>query len=211
MRRVLIMMAVSAIAVLTSAGTANAARGQTFHLSFHGKFAEALWETSTPNTVTDTYTIAQSSKAGDELFVDQFTEAFDAQGNFTGATDTFADVTSGFSFGLAARLKSAQVSAGGIPATSCTYDQDFNLIGCSDTTLSEDASWTGVGPIAHETFHDHFRSDGFSENDHFNGTARNATATGTIGGISLSTDSLAFADMGTAKSGSSFLCIGNSC
>jgi len=211
MRRALITTVVAAIAVLASAGTADAARGQTFHVRFHGTFAEAAWETSTSNTVTDTYSVAQSSKTGDELFVDQFTANLDDQGNFTGGTDTFVDVTTGFSFGMTSRLRSAQVSGRGIPATSCTFDQDFNQIGCSDTTISVDASWTGVGPIAHETFHDHFRSDGFSENDHFTGTARNATATGTIGGISLGTDALIFADMGTAKSGSSVVCIGNNC
>ena len=58
MRRVLIMMAVSAFAVLAFAGAADAAPGQTFHVRFLGKFAEALWETSTSNTVTDTYTLA---------------------------------------------------------------------------------------------------------------------------------------------------------
>jgi hypothetical protein len=59
--------------------------------------AEAASETSTSNTVTDTdtYTVAQSSETGAELFVDQFTANFDNQGNFTGATDIFADVTTG--------------------------------------------------------------------------------------------------------------------
>jgi hypothetical protein len=97
------------------------------------------------------------------------------------------------------------VSASGIPRPRAPSTRTFNQIGCSDTTIRVDASWTGVGPITHETFHDHFRRDGFSENDHFNGTARNAAATGTIGGISLGTDALIFAWAPPSPAAASFV------
>jgi hypothetical protein len=211
-RRPIIGLVVALLASLVMVSPADAAQGQTTHFRFHGSFAEAAWFTSTNTTATDTYINVQKTKKGGEaLFVDQFTAHLDANGNPTGYTDTSADVTSGFSFTIKKDLTSASVSGSNLPATTCTYDLDFNQIGCSDTTISVDASWTGFGPISHETAHDHFRSDGFSENDHFNGTSRNATATGTIGGLTLTADDLEFADMGSANSGSTVICIGNSC
>ena len=36
------------------------------------------------------------------------------------------------------------------------------------------ATWTGQGPITRSVFNDHFKTAGFSENDHFNGTDRAA-------------------------------------
>jgi len=60
-------------------------------------------------------------------------------------------------------------------------------------------------------FNDHFKVTGFSANDHFNGTDRTATATGTFSGSTLSASDLQFADLGFANSGSIFRCIGNGC
>jgi hypothetical protein len=77
------------------AAPANAA---VFHEHFHGKIAEAAWSTST--STSDTFTSVSASE--DELFVDVFTEAY-ASGSFTGATDTFADVTSVCSFSIRRR------------------------------------------------------------------------------------------------------------
>jgi hypothetical protein len=211
-RRSSIGFVVALLASLVMVSPADAAQGQTIHFRFHGSFAEAAWFTSTSTSSTDTYlNVQKTKKGGEELFVDRFTTHFDANGNPTGYTDTSVDVTSGFSFTVNKNFTSASVSGSNLPATRCTYDVDFNLIGCSDTTISVDASWTGVGPISHETSHDHFRSDGFSENDHFNGTSRNAIATGTIGGRTLTANDLEFADMGRANSGTTVICIGNSC
>ena len=116
------------------------------------------------------------------MFVDRFTENFDSKGNFTGASETIADVTSGFSFTIdSAKLNSASTSGSGLPATTCTYDANFDLIGCTDTSINVSASWTGQGPIAREASNDHFQFDGFKVSSHFNGTDRNATAIGSIG------------------------------
>jgi hypothetical protein len=211
MRRALLALAVTAFTVLALAGPASAASGQVTRSSFHGTFATADWFTSSATSSTDTFVNASKSRQGSELFVDQFTANYDANGNFTGATDTSADVTSGFSFAIQPSLASASLSGSGLPATTCTFDANFNLIGCSPTTIDVTATWTGHGPISRAVFNDHFKSDGFSENDHFNGTDRAATATGTIGGLTLSTSELQFADLGTANSGTITVCIGTSC
>jgi len=211
MRRTLIGLAV-ALAVVAVAGPASAAPGQVTHFRFHGSFAEAEWFMSTDTSFTDTFINVSRAKQGSELFVDQFTANFDASGTFTGATDTFADVTSGFMFSIdSAKLSGASVNGSGLPATTCTYDADFNLIGCTDTTIDASATWTGQGPIARGTFNDHFKVDGFSVSDHFNGTDRDATATRSIGGLTLTASDLEFADLGTTNAGTTTLCIGNSC
>ena len=118
-------------------------------------------------------------------------------GNFTGATDTFADVTTGFAFTIdATKLSSASVRGSALPATTCSYDADFNPIGCVETTIDVDATWAGQGPIGRDTFAEHFKSDGFSFTDHFHGTSRDATASGTLGGLTLTSSDIEFADMG---------------
>jgi hypothetical protein len=211
MRRALIGLAVTTFTVLALAGPASAASGQVTQFRFHGTFAEAFWFTSSATSSTDTFVNVSKSMQGSELFADQFTANFDANGNFTGATDTSADVTSGFSFAIKQSLASASLSGSGLPATTCTFDANFNLIGCSATTIDVNVTWTGQGPITRSVFNDHFKSDGFSANDHFNGTDRAATATGTMGGLTLTASELQFADLGTANSGTITICIGTSC
>jgi hypothetical protein len=208
MRRITLCLFLTAlIALAGSGGRAGAAPGQSLHFSFNGSFAEALWETQTPTSTTDTFVFAQQPKHGAALLdLDVFTANFDAGGNFIGATDVFGEADSGVSFSSSNSLASAAASAA-VPVTSCSYDADFNLIGCSDAgTLDVSANWTGEGPIARGTFINNFHQDGFHEVDHFTGTDRQATATSTVGGTSLGTGDLLFADLGTSVSGTVIIC-----
>jgi hypothetical protein len=211
MRRALFGLAVMSLAALALAGPAAAASGQVTQERFHGTFATAGWLSSTATSITSTFVNVSKAKQGSELFVDQFTSTMDANGNFTGATDTSADVTSGFSFALQQPLASASLTGSSLPATACTFDANFNLVGCSATTIDVAATWTGQGPISRGVQNDHFKTDGFSVTDHFNGTDRNATATGTIGGLTLSASDFEFGDLGTTKSGTITVCVGSSC
>jgi hypothetical protein len=152
-----------------------------------------------------------ASRQGPELFVDQLTFDLDANGDITGATDTQADVTSAFSFGLRQPLASASLSGSGLPAKTCTFDANFGLISCSDTTIDATATWTGQGPISREVTNQRFKSGGFGETLHFNGTSRAATATGTIGGLTLTASDPQFTSLSTTKSGLIAICIGTSC
>jgi len=201
------------VAMLIGVGSASASPAQTFHFHFNGTFAEALWETSTATTITDTDIQASRTRTGQqELFLDQFTQTVDQNGTFQGATDTFADVTSGFSFTIDSnKFNTASVSGTNIPAQTCTYDANFDLIGCTDTTIDASADWTGQGPVTQSVSGDHFHTHGFSATDHFSGKSRDATATGSIGGLTLGTGDLQFADLGNANSGSVSVCIGTSC
>lgn len=212
MRRALIGLAVTTLTVLAFAAPASAAAGQVTRFSFHGSFADAAWSTGSATSFTDTSVTVSQSKQGSELFVDQFSGNADANGNFTGGTDTSADVTSGFSFVIQkSQLTSASTSGSGLPATTCTVDANFNFIDCHATTIDVSGTWTGQGPISRSVANDHFKSNGFSVKDHFNGTDRAATATGTIGGLTLSASELQFADLGATNSGTTTVCIGLSC
>jgi hypothetical protein len=211
MRRVLLGLASMGFTVLALAGPASAASAQVTTFRFAGTFAEALWQTRSATSFTDTSVTAVKSTHGSELFIFQATSNFDASGNFTGATETSADVTSGFSFAIQQPLASASVSGSGLPATTCTFDVNFNLIGCAASTIDATATWTGQGPITRGVSNNHFKSDGFSETEHSNGTDRSATATGTIGGVTLTASDLAFADLGTSKEGLTAICVGSGC
>jgi len=207
MRRILLGLAVTALTVLAFAGPAGAASGQVTQFRFHGTFADAFWSTSS----TLTSLSVSRAKQGSELIVDQFTVNTDANGTITGATDTSADVTSGFSFVIHQPLASATTSASGLPVTVCTFDADLNQIGCSPTTIDLTATWTGQGPIVREVANDRIKIDGASETDHFNGTARTATATGTVAGLTLNASESQGTDLGVANAATISRCIGLSC
>jgi hypothetical protein len=211
MRRAVTGLAATAFTVLALAGSASAASGQVTQFKFHGMFADALWVTNSAASITDTSINVSKSNQGSELLADQFTINLDANGNFTGGTDIFAEVTSGFSFTIGQALASASTSGPGLPATACTFDANFHTIGCSPTTIDVTANWTGQGPTTRDVHNEHFKSPGLSENVHFNGTDRAATATGSIGGLTLNASELAFADLGTTKSGTITLCMGGPC
>jgi hypothetical protein len=133
-------------------------------------------------------------------------------GNFTGGTETFADVTTGFSFAAdKATLTSASTSGSGLPARTCSVDASGNEFGCSATTIDVTATWTGQGPITRTVSNARFKESGFSGTEHSNGTERAATATGTVAGTTLGASELYFAYLGFTNSGTITRCIGLSC
>jgi hypothetical protein len=85
------------------------------------------------------------------------------------------------------------------------------VVECADTTIDVSVTWTGQGPIGRSVVNEHFKSDGVLLTEHSSGTSRNATATGMLAGLTLSASDLQFADLGTTKSGTTTVCIGNNC
>jgi len=212
MRRVLFGLAVTAVTVFVLAGPASAASGQVTQFRFHGAFAESFWFTGSATSFTETYINVSRSKQGSELYVDQLAGGIDAAGNFTGGTETTADVFSGFSFAIdQAKLTTASTSGFGLPATTCTLDPNFNPITCSATTIGVSGHWTGQGPITKGVSNDHFKTGQFSVRDHFNGTDRNAAVTAAIGGVTLNPADLQYADLGSTNSGTVTVCRGTGC
>jgi hypothetical protein len=182
MRRVLVGFAVAALAVLALAGPASAAPGQVTRFRFSGTVAEAHWLNNTATrSINTNIIVSDSTKGSGQLNVDQ--------PGLAGATLT---------------------SGSALPATSCTFDVNFKEIGCSDTTIyNVTASWTGQGPLGHSGNNSRLKTHGFSLTSHMNGTFRDATATGTVGDLTLgATDD---AQLGITRTGTTTICIGNSC
>jgi hypothetical protein len=210
-RRALAGLAGAAFILLALAGPASAAPAHVTHFKLSGTVADALWFTSSAASSTFTSVNASRSSQGPRLVVDQVTQNYDASGNFAGGTRTLADVANGFSFTLRQPLASASISGTALPATTCAFDANFNTIGCSATTIGVSVTWTGQGAITRGWFNEHFKNGGFSEIDHFYGTNRHAVATGIVGGLTLSTSELQFADLGTFKSDTVTVCVGSGC
>jgi hypothetical protein len=205
--RIGIAVTATAFTLLASATAANAATGQvTQVIKFHGPAATATWISHTASGSTATVVnVTQSA-----LFVLQITLNVDSNGNLTGGTQTSADVTSGFSFAIdQAHLTTGSTNGSGIPATTCTFDANGLDINCTPTTIDLTVTWTGQGPITHAVSTQHFKTAGFSEEQHTVATARTATPTGTLSGSMLG--DMAVGELFFATTGTTELCIGNSC
>jgi hypothetical protein len=208
MRRALLWLVATASALLALAAPSSAT--QVIHAEFNGPFAAGVWSNITANSETDTVLFVSTGNSP-ELFIDQFTANFDINHHFTGGTETRVEnVTSGFSFHMKQPLANADLTASGLPATTCTYDASFNQIGCTGTTIDANASWIGQGPINHTSVTDRFTSNGFTEIDHGNGSIRDATATGTVGGFTLTASDLDFALLEKENFAGVVICLGTS-
>lgn len=211
MRRVPIVVAASLLGVLSLAGPATAAPGQVVQFRYHGTFAEADWVVTSGNTFADTYLNVSKAKTGmTTLFLQKFVTQIDDEGTFLGATQTTVDVTSGFTLSIdGVKLSTASVHGSGLPAQVCELDSEGNTIEpCGSATVSVDASWTGEGPTSRSVSNSRFSTEGFRINDHFNGTSRNAVASGTVAGSTLTANDLEFAFLGTTNSGQTKFCNG---
>jgi hypothetical protein len=69
-----------------------------------------------------------------------------------------------------------KLSSGVLTATVPMQDYVSN----NTFTVSVNVSWTGTGPVGRQVSTSHFKGPGFSGTNHFQGTYRNATATGSV-------------------------------
>jgi len=158
----------------------------------HNTLAFALWSspcTSPCGEIDTSVSAVHSMREGDSLAVRQDIASVDSSGNFAGNVEITAEATSGFSLTIM-HLKSAHVSASDLPATKCSYDANHNLIGCTETTIDVDVTWTGQGPIM-------FPPEG--RRSHSVNAFRDAIATGTVAGVTLTADDLLEAHLVTAN------------
>ena len=185
----------------SSAGTAQAAGAQVIQDRFHGPFAEAGWEASTPSSITDAFVLTAREQNGTtHLFAGLETTYLDANGNVTGSLVVSGEVSgASLSFDIL-RLSTASAS-GTVPVTRCTYDAAGNATGCTDGTLDVSASWTGQGQMTRGSqYEDHFvQPGGFTFIDRESGTFRLAGAAATIGGQSFDASEQQFADLGVSN------------
>lgn len=184
-----------------SAGTALASGAQVIQDRFHGPFAEAGWEASTPSSITDAFVLTAREQDGTtHLFPGLQTTYLDANGNVTGSLVVSGQLTGAPLTFDTLRLSSASVS-GTVPVTRCTYDAAGNPTGCTDGTLAVSVSWTGLGQMTQGSqYEDHFvQPDGFTFIDRESGTFRLASAAATFGGQSFDASEQQFADLGVSN------------
>lgn len=198
----LVALVVTSLAfAASSAGTARASGAQVIQDSFHGPFAEAGWETSTPSSITDAFVLTAREQDGTtHLFPGLQTTYLDANGNVTGSLVVSGQLTGASLSFDTLRLSNASVS-GAVPVTRCTYDAAGNATGCTDGTLDVSASWTGQGQLTRGSqYEDHFvQPVGFTFIDRNSGTFRLASAAATFGGQSFDPSEQQFADLGVSN------------
>jgi hypothetical protein len=206
--RVTKVLLMSALAMAFAAGPAAAA-ATVIHTTFHGTSAEAVWRQGGPSFFTETFVNITKMPNGQQLSVGQITENYDSEGAFTGAVGTSTRVTTGFSYTIdASQLSSASASGSDLPAATCTYDTNYDLIGCVDSTIDVNVSWTGQGELIRGNSHHHDRTGGVVVTAHLQGVFRDANASGVVGGITLTSGDLFFADISRVVSGQTVICIG---
>jgi hypothetical protein len=200
-RRIALILVILGIA-LSLAVTPAAAKTETFHFSFKGQFAEAIFSTFDETGCIETfaYVAAQEGKVkvDGRPAVDSFAIVNLIQ--FNHCTQEFLLDAFGFAtlapdeFVIDKKLNQATLT------TTIVVDEFV-----TGTTFSVDVNvaWTGVGETS--TVKDHFQINepGFKLNSHFMGTFRQAQASGTVTGmgIDFAPDPAIFAQMGNVKVG----------
>jgi len=195
MRRAMIGLAVAMLAALALAAPASAAPalGET---STDFGFADATWSANSATGFTET--VIQVSGGGNNfLLVERTTVTQDENGNMIG-TQTSVRAPSGFTFTIdAVKLATANLSADGLPATTCNFDSNGQQIGdCTTAPITLNVTWTGEGLVSRAVSSSHFTGHGIKIFIHENSTQRTSTATGTLDGSQLRADELRSADLG---------------
>jgi hypothetical protein len=217
MKRLLFGLTVSALltATLAAPAPALASSRKAIVVQGRGTVAGAWWHTSSATQAVDTFVEAVSQTGQPTgLYAEELSDLFDADGNFIGHVETISALpaTSGFTYTFDKnRLTSAAVTASGLPATTCSYDATYNLIGCSDTVMDVQVTWTGLDPLERGVFVDHFRSGSFFETDHTIGLARDATASGAINGLGLTAADQTYGRLNASTGGQIIICGGMGC
>lgn len=206
MKRASFAVAATTFAVLGIAGPAQAAPAQVTQIRFSGSEVEASWRVDSGTTQIDTTVMAIQSKRSPELYVARM--VFDD----SGITETTADVTSGYAFAIdLPHLGDATLTATALPAETCTYDSEYNQIGCDATTVDVSVAWNATSPVTHTVVTDRFQGPGVLLTDHYNGKTRAATASGTYNGSPLTSDDPGSADLAIVKQGFTQVCLGGTC
>lgn len=203
-RRATLTAAVVLIIALGSVGGATAGSGaQVTQERFHGPFAEAGWEASTPTSITDAAILASQEQDGTThlSIFDLHTTYLDTNGNVTGSLDVTGELNGDASFTLDKINLSTASASGTVPVTRCTFDAAGNPTGCTNDTMAVTATWTGQGQMSRgNEYVDWVVQPGdFTYVDRGSGTFRQASATATIGGQTFDASELQFADFGVSN------------
>lgn len=203
MKRTLAALVVAPLALVTLASTATAARPEVTRYVENATYADAGSELS----LAKGFVNVVKTRTGYELYL-----SFGTADGMGGSVDTSVmGATEGFTFTTSkVPLRSAQLTAEGLAAETCTWEYD-EQIGCVDTTVDIQLAWTGTGKIAREHSTWHFKGDGTSVNAHGSSTFRDAEITGFVSGEGWTVDSFDWASLGTYRSLEIDRCWGDAC
>jgi hypothetical protein len=203
MRRLVIASAALALVLSTMAGAASAdtsggCSGAT-QCRFSGQGVDASWSGAPADgpvigqTYTDTYVTASTSMtttkgtktASGGLWFQQLSYVWDGSEKPMPVAESFvSDFGPDLVVKVDGKLKTATAS-GTVMVVSCTFDADFNEI-CGDPVATlVHGTWTATGPALQVTSTYRAKGLGFTLNESFQGTQRDASAAVTIGGAAV--------------------------
>ena len=201
-----VLAAVSALAL--TGGSAQASTSRVLLDRFHGPFAEAGWETTTPTSSMEADTLISREQNGTtHLTIHEYTTSLDSSGNVTGSVEVNGSLTGAEIAFDTLRLTAASAS-GTVPVTSCSFDAAGNPTGCTNGAVNVSEAWTGQGELFQGSFNeDHFLVPGdFVSIDRLNGKFRFATASASMGGQVFDGSDLVFADFGVSNQLTAMIC-----
>jgi hypothetical protein len=198
MRRILIGVAVAAVTAAGLASPAAAAPGKVTTENSTVALAEGYWNQQLPGEAIVTYVETSSSAYGRFLRMIRWDYTLDAAGNPVADSTTFVETATGFTQSIdAKKLTVASVHGVGLAATTTYHDGDGNEVGSTVSTLDLDVSWVGDAGLTHGRAYNvnDVVPDAFRMIVHNNDVFRDAAATATIDGHTLSADSFFGADI----------------
>ena len=204
MRRLFAMSAIVALVLTAGAGAVQADTSGgcsgTAQCRFAGRGVDASWSGVPADgpvlgqLYTDTYVAASSSMttsrgtrtAAGGLWFQQFSYVYDGSDKPNAVRESFVtDFGPDLVVRIDGKLNSATVS-GTVMVVSCTYDQDFNET-CGDPVATVvGGTWTATGPALSVVSTYRAKGPGFTMNEMFQGSQRDATAAVVIGGSPVS-------------------------
>jgi len=200
MKRLVLSVAVL-LSMLVTALPAHAAGAETLHFSFRGLEAEAFFDSvdGCVETSVDVFAVDGRTKSGPgqpaaesvaAIFISQFDVC---TGGLLLAADGFATLTPN-QFQIDKQLTAATLNAT-IEVTDFVSGTVFPV----DVSVS----WTGTGAIVTVKDRFHLTAPGFKVNSRFDGTTRDATASGTVsnGTTNFTPEPAVFADLRSVKQG----------
>jgi len=188
------------LSMLVTALPAHAAGAATLHFSFTGQFAEAAFDNVDGCIETFVYVEAVDGRIKQTGHPEVISQALVVIEQF----DNCAGVELMFALGVATLTPDQfqidkKITTATLNATIEVTDFDSGNTFPVDVSVS----WTGSGPTVTEKDRFHIKGPGFKVNSRFNGTFRDATASGTVsdGTTNFTPQPAFFADMGSVKQG----------
>jgi hypothetical protein len=200
MKRLLLILALALSALVAT--PASAAGAETLHFSFKGQTADAFFSSVDPSgcVFTEVGVFAVDGRVKETGHPAVSSEAFIFISQFDACTDTLLLAADGSAtlapgeFQIDQQLTTASLN---------TTIEVFDFVSGTSFPVDVSVSWTGVGATFRIKDHFQIKTPGFKVNSRFDGTFREATASGTVsdGTTNFTPEPAVFAELGSVKQG----------